>query len=80
MMGISEAKTKLLIYQTHIEEDKVKLAEMVRRHEEGEYIFPESLHGEPAQQLEDYLSCLKEAIFEIDVLRSQIVSKLRELE
>lgn len=80
MMGISEAKTKLLIYQTHIEQDKFQLAEIVRRHEEMEFIFPEALHGDPIDQLEEYLKCVKEAMFECDVMRSLIVKKLGEME
>jgi hypothetical protein len=76
----TEKKLKLMIYKTFIDNEKFQLAEILRRHSEEEYIYPDAMDGDPAQQLDKYLKSLKDAMTECDVLRAEITTLLNKLE
>jgi hypothetical protein len=76
----TEKKLKLMIYKTFIDNEKFQLAEILRRHTEEEYIYPEAMDGPAAEQLDKYLKVLKDAMAECDVLRAEITHVLNNLE
>jgi len=79
-MTPSDIKTRLMIYQQYLDQDRSQLLEMAHRYGEIADNLPDAISGEPYVQLDNYLKHLRSTLNACEAVRKAIEKKLIEME
>jgi len=79
-MTTSDRKTRLMIYKTYLDQNKLQLLEMSQHYSEMAENLPDAISGEPYVQLGNYLKQLRSTLNACEAVRKAIDKKLTEIE